>query len=195
MIEINPGYVHMMREQPVVASAVEHPKVEIIIDDGRRYLNREDRSFDVIIQNTIVYWRSHATQLLSREYLELSRRHLKPGGVLYYNTTSNRAAQKTGAAVFPHVWRFQNMLIGNDSPIEIDRQRFRRELERWKIDGRPVVDEGWHEDDFRRLIDQEQWRGRPAWEDRDTLVARSTDAPVITDDNMASEWWASSTYP
>ena len=56
----------MMRRTPLVAPAVNHEKVQILIDDGRRYLNRSTRKFDVIVQNTIIYWRAHASTLLSR---------------------------------------------------------------------------------------------------------------------------------
>jgi spermidine synthase len=101
VVEINSGYVEMMRRTPLVAPAITHPKVEILIDDGRRYLNRTTRSFDVIIQNTIVYWRAHASTLLSQEYLELSGQHLKPGGVVYLNSTQSSAAQKTWPPSFP----------------------------------------------------------------------------------------------
>jgi spermidine synthase len=101
VVEINSGYVEMMHRTPLVAPAITHPKVEILIDDGRRYLNRTTRSFDVIIQNTIVYWRAHASTLLSQEYLELSGQHLKPGGVIYLNSTQSSAAQKTWPPSFP----------------------------------------------------------------------------------------------
>ena len=125
VVEINAGYVEMMRRTPLVAPAVNHPKVEILIDDGRRFLNRATGTYDVIIQNTIVYWRAHASTLLSREYLELSGRHLKPGGVIYLNSTQSTAAQKTVATAFPHAVRFQNMMIAGFDPIVVDRARWR----------------------------------------------------------------------
>ena len=140
VVEINGGYVEMMRRTPLVAPALTHPKVRILIDDGRRFLNRTTQSFDIIIQNTIVYWRAHASTLLSQEYLELSGRHLKPGGVIYLNSTQSTAAQKTVATVFPHAVRFQNMMVGGFSPIVIDRARWEDKLVTWRIGGRLMVD-------------------------------------------------------
>jgi spermidine synthase len=38
VVEINPGYLHLIPEQPTVASLLRNPKVRIVIDDGRRWL-------------------------------------------------------------------------------------------------------------------------------------------------------------
>jgi predicted membrane-bound spermidine synthase len=194
VVEINPGFVEAVRREPRVAGALLNPKVEIVIDDGRRFLRRTPRQFDLIVQNTIVYWRAHATSLLSREYLELSRRHLKPGGVLYFNTTMSTAAQKTGATVFPHAVRFQNMLIASDQPVTIDRARFQAALDAWRIGGEPVLPPG-RAAAALDLLKEQDWRGGPTWEDRESILRRTVSDPVITDDNMATEWRAKGTYP
>jgi spermidine synthase len=194
-IEINPGYAELMKSSPVVASALTKPKVEIVIDDGLRFLRRVPHRYDVIIQNTIAFWRSHATNLLSREYMELTRAHLKPGGVVYVNSTSSTACQKTVASVFPYAWRFQNMMIAGDSPIEIDRDRWRRRMAEWTIDGRPAMD--WEEDgeELEKSVFTDLWRRRPIWEDRGAVLRRTSDDPIITDDNMATEWGGHRVYP
>ncbi len=101
VVEINPGFVEAARRAPSSRARWTTPRVELLIDDGRRYLGRTSRRFDVIVENTIVHWRSYASMLLSREMMDLSRRHLKLGGALYYNTTMSTAAQRTGATVFP----------------------------------------------------------------------------------------------
>src|SRR5205823_4284453 len=87
-IEINPGYLKLIAEYPEQATLLLDPKRNIYIDDGRRWLLRHpDERFDFILQNTTFHWRDHATNLLSVEYFALCKRHLKPGGVIYVNTT------------------------------------------------------------------------------------------------------------
>ena len=169
--------------------------MEIIIDGGRRYLNRSSRRFDVIIQNTIVYWRAHASNLLSQEYLELTGEHLKPRGVIYLNSTQSTAAQKTVATVFPHAVRFQNMIIAGYDPIAIDRDRWQDKLVTWRIDGELMVDPDRDAGAVEQILGQEVWRGGPTWEGRDAILRRTSTDPVITDDNMATEWWGWDTYP
>src|SRR5579871_306328 len=129
VVEINPGYVEVIKRYPLVAPLLHNPKVELVIDDGRRWMERHrDRKFDVIVMDTIYYWRSNATNLLSVEFLDLARQLLKPGGVLYYNTTFSWDAQYTGAQHFPYAYRFGPFMAVSDSPIPADAERWRQTL-------------------------------------------------------------------
>jgi len=181
VVEIGSEYVDVVRFSPVVRSLLTNPKVEIAIDDGRRWLNRHDERFDWIVQNTTYHFRAHATNLLSREYLELSRRHLNPGGILVYNTTRSLDAQKTGATVFPHCWLLDNAMLVSDAPLVRDRDRFRAVLRAYEIDGKPLFGAG-DEAALERIVNDDRWH------DRDWILERTKDARVIEDDNMASEW-------
>ena len=189
-------HLDVVKSSDVVRGLLNDPKVRMHIDDGRRWLrSHPNEAFDAIVMNTTFHWRAHATNVLSAEYLELSRRRLRPGGIIYLNTTSSTAAQRTVATVFPHALRFQNMIIAGDRPIRIDRDRWRRQLQRWTIDGRPVIDARYRDKDFATILNQRRWRGIPTWENRLAILRRTSSAPVITDDNMATEWWAQGTYP
>src|SRR5690606_15396146 len=57
IVEINPGYVGLIRKHPEVSGILDDPKVEIVIDDGRRWLHRHDERFDFVVQNTTWHWR------------------------------------------------------------------------------------------------------------------------------------------
>jgi len=87
IVEINPGYLPLIRQNPEVESLLRNPKVHIVIDDGRRWLvGHLDRRFDFILMNTTFNWRANATNLLSMEFMGLLRAHMNPGGIAYYNT-------------------------------------------------------------------------------------------------------------
>ena len=93
IVEINPGYLQLIRERAQVASLLQNPKVHIVIDDGRRWLvGHPDQRFDFILMNTTFNWRANISNLLSVEFLQILRNHLNPGGVAYYNTTEFRGS-------------------------------------------------------------------------------------------------------
>lgn len=198
-VEINPGYLSVIREYPDVRSVLTNPKVDIIIDDGRRWLRRNPtRQFDLIVANTTFHWRAGASNLLSMEYLNLVRRHLRPGGIYYYNTTSSNAVQRTGASAFPHAARFEHFLMTSEAPIVFDQQRWRNALSNLSVDGQKLFDVARPEHRERidiitsladrvgpvNPLDELQY----AVEFRDSILERTAGERLITDDNMGSEW-------
>ncbi|MBC7017922.1 hypothetical protein, partial [Salmonella enterica] len=117
------------------------PKVDIVIDDGRRWLNRHPgERFDVIVMNTAWHWRAHITDLLSVEFMQLARAHLAPGGLFYFNSTSSDAVQKTAATVFPAAMRVYNFMAVSDSPVVFDKSRWEKTLASFSINGEPAID-------------------------------------------------------
>lgn len=186
VVEINPGYLDVIARYPHVASLLRNPKVEIAIDDGRRWLRRHpDRRFDLVVQNTPQHWRAHATHLLAREHFELVRSRLRPGGRFYFNTTDSPEAQATALAVFPHAVMLWNFLLAGDTPVVPDAARMRASLRAFAIDGAPVWDfsgpgeEGAFEEALGKCLGAVP---------REEIEKNTSVAPVITDDNMASEW-------
>jgi hypothetical protein len=196
-VEINPGYLTMIPKHPPVASLLRNPKVEIIIDDGRRWLVRNPaRKFDVIVMNTTIHSLAHASNLLSVEFLRLIRSHLKPGGIDYYNTTGSSEALLTGSTVFPYSLRISNFLAVSDSRIAFDKERWHSALTAYRIDGRPVLDleiEAHRSrlDALLRFADTLGDKDSAALmriESGESIRKRFRGARLITDDNMGSEW-------
>jgi len=197
IVEIDPGYLTIIPKHPLVASLLRNPKVEIIIDDGRRWLvGNPARKFDLIVMNTTYHFLAHASNLLSVEFLRLIRSHLKPGGIHYYNTTWSPEALLTGSTVFPYSLRIFNFLAASDRPINFDKERWRAALAAYRIDGRAVLDLG-REVDRSQLdailsladtLSDDDVTKPVRIESGDTIRKRLRDARLITDDNMGTEW-------
>ena len=90
VVEINSGYLEVIRHYPDMQAAIDDPRVRIHIDDGRRWLkNNPLQKFDLILMNTTFSWRAYSTNLLSREFLTEVRSHLEEGGLVAYNGTGS----------------------------------------------------------------------------------------------------------
>lgn len=196
-VEINPGYLRLIPLYPVVSGLLQNPKVHITIDDGRRWLvSNPGRTFDLIVMNTTYHWRANVSNLLSAEFLRLARRHLRTGGILYYNTTGSDEALLTGATIFPYSLRVWNFLAVSDSPILFDKRRWEEQLSRYTIEGKPVFDLS-DAAQRQRLLevlsfadtlyspDPSQEMGLESGE---SLRQRLQGRRLITDDNMGREW-------
>jgi predicted membrane-bound spermidine synthase len=197
IVEINPAYVSLIAKRPEVASLLTNPKVTIVTDDGRRWLRANPgRRFDAIVSNTTYYFRANVANLLSTEFLALTKRHLNPGGVLFYNTTDSARVQRTGCLSFAHGARFINHMVLSEAPIRWDFARWRRALEQYRMNGRPVFD-------LTREADRTQLDGLMSWEANLSVGSGDSERPIedcgdillrtagqapVTDDNMGSEW-------
>ena len=190
VIEINSGYLDLLRKFPEVSGVLDHPKVRIEIDDARRWMVRHrDRKFDVVISNTTSHWRSHVTGLLSLEFLELVRSRLNPGGILFYGTTGSHRAARTGFAVFPHgveVRGYNLFLALGEQPIDFDPEQWKNSMRRYRRMGRPMFDPADPAAQARldRLAAGFDARYVPCDELRRTVA----NAPLLTDDSMGDEW-------
>jgi len=193
IVEINPGFLPLIQKSAEVESLLRNPKVHIVIDDGRRWLvAHPDRRFDFILMNTTFHWRANATNLLSTEFMHLLHDHMNPGGIAYYNTTWSGEALATGANAFPFALRVLGFIAVSDSPIVLDKDRWRTALTNYRIDGRPVLDladphQRARLEEVLSLADQFD-NPNGGLESRASLLRHWKDARLITDDNMGIEW-------
>ncbi len=61
---------------------VKNPKVEIVYDDARHFILTTREKFDVITSDPIHPWMKGSATLYTKEYFELCKQHLNPGGVI-----------------------------------------------------------------------------------------------------------------
>lgn len=91
------------------AEALRNPRGRVVIDDGRRFLDRTRETFDIIVVDPPPPVEAAGSSLLySRQFHEAVRLRLKPGGVFQTWFPSGeeaiaRAIAKSLADVFPHV--------------------------------------------------------------------------------------------
>ena len=106
------------------------PRGAIIVDDGRRFLERTDEMFDVITLDPPPPLDAAGVGLLySDEFYALAKRRLKPGGVLQAwifavpGSVEMRAIVRSFADAFPHVRAFEGIegfgihLLGSTEPV------------------------------------------------------------------------------
>lgn len=103
------------------------PRFRFIAQDGRNYLLTTTKRYDVISFNAINP--SFSPYLYTREFYELCRRRLAPGGVVCAWVPTNMGRFQTLAAtfraVFPHVtlWycnTFHAVMVATPGPLRVD---------------------------------------------------------------------------
>src|SRR5207253_2297976 len=63
-------------------NVVQNPKTHVTIDDARHYLLTTKEKFDAITSDPLDPWVKGAATLYTREFFELAKQHLNPGGAV-----------------------------------------------------------------------------------------------------------------
>jgi hypothetical protein len=98
--------------------------------------------------------------------------------------------------VYPYALRVVNFIVVSDSPIVVDKERWRQTLVNYQIDGKRVFDLTRAEDrkGLERMLALADTLNRGpanaemAMESGVTIRVRYRDKRVVTDDNMGTEW-------
>ena len=110
-VELDPAVVEVAKRFFEVKEDVRH---RIAVADGRVFLRRSEARYDVIILDAY-FAEGIPFHLATKEFLELVRDHLAPGGIVVSNiigamegsnSTLFRALYKTYASVFPGLYAF-----------------------------------------------------------------------------------------
>jgi spermidine synthase len=195
IVEINPGYLQLIPQYPMVRSLLQNPKTHLYVDDGRRWLYAHpEEKYDLIVANSTYHWRDHSTTLLSREFFQLVLGHLNPGGVYYFNTTESNETIATALSVFPYGMRIVNFLAVSDSPLSLNREMWLQSLAAFRIDGIEIFKPETREGQtvlaaYGAFADTIHAAPRfVGLENDSSLRARLGRQRIITDDNMGREW-------
>jgi spermidine synthase len=112
------------------AHVINDPNGHVIIDDGRRYLKRTAKKFDVIIVDPPPPVCAAGSSLLySKEFYALAKQHLNPGGILqmWYpggEVVTGQAVARSIQESFPYVRAFRSAegwgvhFLASSEPIE-----------------------------------------------------------------------------
>ena len=122
-----------------------YKRVEIVYDDARHYVLTTHDKFDIITSDPIHPWVKGAATLYTKEYFELCKRRLNPGGLvtqwvpLYESTFATvKSEVATFFDAFPYgtVWSndiqgkgYDTVLLGQLEPLRIDVDALEKRLE------------------------------------------------------------------
>jgi len=126
-------------------NVIRDPRVEVVYDDARHFILTTREKFDIITSDPIHPWVKGSATLYSKEYFELVKQHLNPGGVVtqwvpMYDTNARTVKSElaTFFDVFPHgtIWGNSNnggydtVVLGQTEPRKIDVDAMQQWLDR-----------------------------------------------------------------
>jgi spermidine synthase len=131
-VEIDPKLNQVARRW---FGAGDNPRIRLIVADGRPYLERTKKRYDLIVVDA--YRQPYVPfYLATSEFFRLAREHLNPGGAIALNVAAtphdrrlSKAIGTTLLTAFPQAWRWRALRF-NDVLFALRQPVTRAELER-----------------------------------------------------------------
>jgi spermidine synthase len=120
--------VRAQRAYPGLNAVLGDGRIRHAFTDGRAFILKGGRKYDVIEADALRPASAYSGNLYSREYFDLLRRHLKPGG-LVVQWEPNLRTRATVLSAFPHVLGFRALLVASDTPIAWDPAAVRARMQ------------------------------------------------------------------
>jgi spermidine synthase len=180
-VELDPVVVDVARR---FFALPEDPRLGVEVEDGRRFLARDDRRWDVIALDAY-FSDSIPFHLTTREFLELVHSRLKPGGVVVANIIG--AVQGPGSRLFRSFYRTYRSVFSTVTVHPVIEQgdgghQSLRNVMLVASDG-AAPDKGFLARRWRELAPGAGARTMPkAIRDRYDRLIPTGDVPVLTDD-------------
>lgn len=140
-VEIEPAVIAASHAFDSVNSRpLDDPRLRLVLDDARSYLQTQPDTYDVVISEPSNPWMSGPARLFTKEFFCLGRDRLRPGGLFVQwlqvygmEPDAVRMLVRTFQAVFPEVLVFQTadadlIMVGSAAPLHIDLNRMTRRM-------------------------------------------------------------------
>ena len=124
VVEANKAIRHRRQRDPL-----SDPRITIVLNDGRNGLALTTKKYDYIVSQPSHPWTAGASHLYTREFNQIARDHLQPGGVFlqwigtqFLDIELTRSMAAGLLDVFPHVRVYEPtmgnlMFVSSDQPI------------------------------------------------------------------------------
>ncbi len=148
LVELNRTLIRNLEKIPLFSEMLSDEKIDLIIDDGRRFLLRTAQKYDLILIDPLLTTTSYSNNLYSRQFFLLARKHLNRGGIFMVYTEEHRVMPKTVLSVFKQVRMYDFFLLASDMPFRRNTERSEKLTARFSPGVRAKLAEKYGPDTF-----------------------------------------------
>lgn len=123
IVELSNTLMNNLKRMPIFQKMLADSRLDLIIDDGRRFLLRTDEKFDLILMDAVRTTTSYSNNLYSSQFFELIAQHLNSGGVLMVWMDEGRVVPKTVLSVFDQVRMYNYFCLASNTPFKRNDER------------------------------------------------------------------------
>lgn len=123
VVELSETLIKNMHQIPSCKEILTDPRVELVIDDGRRFLNRNEQKFDAILMDPLRSSTAYSNNLYSRDFFALLKKRLNKGGVVMVWIDNWLELPRTIVSQFPYAKRYDTFCLASTDKMTLSQER------------------------------------------------------------------------
>jgi len=149
IVELNSTLMNNLIKMPLFKNILNDTRVNLIIDDGRRFLLRTHEKFDMILIDPLRSTTSYSNNLYSKQFFKLIKKHLKPNGIFMVWMNEHCVMPKTVLSTFEQVRMYNRkhsaFCIASNMPFKKNEEIKRSLLNSFSTQQREMILEAAHD--------------------------------------------------
>ncbi len=101
-----------------IKKTLSDPRLTIIVEDGRRYLQTSKADYDLILIDPLRTTEAYSNNIYSKQFMQLLKDHLMPEGVALVWLDNFDILPNTINAVFPHIEVYNFFCLASHQPLK-----------------------------------------------------------------------------
>jgi len=134
VVELNQTLLANLRKIPLFEPLMADPRIEWVLDDGRRYLLNSKDKFDIIFMDPLRTTTAYSNNLYSQDFFRLVGAHLNPESCFLVWHDQPRVVPATLMSVFPQTRQYARFLLASPDPICFREGRKELLLQSYPVD-------------------------------------------------------------
>lgn len=139
IVELNSAVIKNLKKLPLFKEMLSDSRLELVIDDGRRYLLRTDKQFDLILIDPLRTTTAYSNNLYSSEFFSLIKSRLSPGGIFKIWMDEHKVMRKTLLSAFEYLRAYDSFCLASNQPFEKNIELQERHLNNFSLKEREGI--------------------------------------------------------
>ncbi len=123
VVELSETLIKNMHQISSCEKILTEPRVELVIDDGRRFLNCNEQKFDAILMDPLRSSTAYSNNLYSRDFFALLKKRLSDGGVVMVWIDNWLELPRTIVSQFPFAKRYETFCLASVDKMTLSQER------------------------------------------------------------------------
>lgn len=123
IVELNNELINNLKKISLFKEMLADNRINLIIDDGRRFLLRSDEKFDLIFMDPLRLPSAYSTNIYSLEFFNLAREHLRENGIFKVYTHRSKIISKTLISAFNHFKAYNSFMLASKMPLRFYKEQ------------------------------------------------------------------------